>query len=240
MRPAPLQPETFLTKPGKVRVLPQPSLVHDSEGYAVAQGIALPLASPLQQQENLAISRGLRQRNVELLDSLILTYQHRLFRYLLYLTGNRELSEDLFQETWMRVLERGSQYHGAARFDTWLFTIARNLVIDVRRKRTMASLDELCDTNEDERPFEPAAGDPTPLDTCLMRENSERVAAALLTLDPLSREVLVLRFHEELSLEEIAKVTRAHLSTVKSRLYRGLAALKPRILQSRAADGEAR
>lgn len=194
------------------------------------------LATPAQQQENYAIARGLKQHDVELLDSLILTYQHRLFRYLLYLTGSRELSEDLFQETWMRVLQRGNQYNGAARFDTWLFTIARNLVIDVRRKRTMASLEEMCDTGEDDRPFEPSANDPTPLDACLMRENSERVAAALLTLDPLSREVLVLRFHEELSLEEIAKVTRANLSTVKSRLYRGLASLKPRILQETGAE----
>jgi RNA polymerase sigma-70 factor, ECF subfamily len=206
----------------------------------LAQGIALPLTTSAQREENLAIARGLKQRDVELLDTLIITYQHRLFRYLLYLTGSRELSEDLFQETWMRVLERGSQYHGAARFDTWLFTIARNLVIDVRRKRTMASLEELCDTGDDERPFEPAAGDPTPLDTCLMRENAERVAEALMTLDPLSREVLVLRFHEDLSLDEIAKITRAHLSTVKSRLYRGLAALKPRILQTNPANAEAR
>ena len=202
----------------------------------MSRGIALPLASPAQHQENLAIARGLRQRDVELLDTLILTYQHRLFRYLLYLTGSRELSEDLFQETWMRVLQRGGQYQGSARFDTWLFTIARNLVIDVRRKRTMTSLEELYDAADDERPFEPAANDPTPLDTCLMRENSERVAEALLTLDPLSREVLVLRFHEELSLEEISKVTHAHLSTVKSRLYRGLAALKPRILQKAPAE----
>lgn len=189
------------------------------------------VATAAQQQENHAIARGLKHHDVELLDSLILTYQHRLFRYLLYLTGSRELSEDLFQETWMRVLQRGSQYNGAARFDTWLFTIARNLVIDVRRKRTMASLEEMCDKGDDDRLFEPTANDPTPLDACLMRENSERVAAALLTLDPLSREVLVLRFHEELSLDEIAKVTRANLSTVKSRLYRGLASLKPRMLE---------
>jgi RNA polymerase sigma-70 factor (ECF subfamily) len=54
-----------------------------------------------------------------------------------------------------------------------------------------------------------------------------------MTLDTLYREVLVLRFHEELSLEEIAKVTRAPLSTVKSRLYRGLAAIKPAIERSR-------
>ena len=86
----------FLPKQGKDRVLPPYSLVQEGEGAAVAQGIALQLASPAQQQENLAIARGPRQRDIELLDTLILTYQHRLFRYLLYLTGNRELSEDLF------------------------------------------------------------------------------------------------------------------------------------------------
>jgi len=53
------------------------------------------------------------------------------------------------------------------------------------------------------------------------------VQTALAQLDSLHREVLVLRFHEELSLEEIATITGAPLSTVKSRLYRGLAALKP-------------
>jgi len=218
------------------RVLRQASSVQTDEGSLVTPEITLPLATAAQQQENLAIAQGLRQRDVNLLDTLILTYQHRLFRYLLYLTGSRELSEDLFQETWMRVMQRGAQYQGTARFDTWLFTIARNLVIDVRRKRTMASLEEMYEAAGDERPFEPPANDPTPLDSCLMRENSERVAAALLTLDALSREVLVLRFHEELSLEEISKVTRSHLSTVKSRLYRGLAALRPRMLEQKAAE----
>ena len=53
------------------------------------------------------------------------------------------------------------------------------------------------------------------------------------TLEPNYREVLTLRFHEELSLEEIAAITRAPLSTVKSRLYRGLASLKPRLQQLR-------
>jgi RNA polymerase sigma-70 factor (ECF subfamily) len=164
------------------------------------------------------------------LDELILKYQHRLMRYLLYLTSSREIAEDIFQETWMRVLMRGAQFNGNSRFDTWLFTIARNLVVDMRRKRTMASLEELCETHEDERPFEVPAVQPSPLEMCQLRENSSRVAAALLTLEPLYREVLILRFHEELSLEEIAQVTRAPLSTVKSRLYRGLAALRPRML----------
>src|SRR5271157_5040001 len=187
--------------------------------------------------ENILIAQGLRRHDAELLDRLIVQYQHRLLRYLLFLTGNRDLAEDLFQETWMRVLTRGGQYNGAARFDTWLFTIARNLMIDLRRKRTMASLEEMCEVHGEERPFEVASDEPTPFDFYQNRENAQRITQALLKLDPLHREVLVLRFHEELSLEEISKVTCAPLSTVKSRLYRGLAALKPRILESNDQAG---
>jgi RNA polymerase sigma-70 factor, ECF subfamily len=186
--------------------------------------------------ENALIAQGLKRHDAELLDRLILQYQHRLLRYLLFLTGNREIAEDLFQETWMRVLTRGTQYNGSARFDTWLFTIARNLVIDFRRKRTMASLEEMCESDGDDRPFEVASNEPNPFDHYQSSENAQRTAQALLTLEPLHREVLVLRFHEELSLEEISQVTRAPLSTVKSRLYRGLASLKPRL----AAHAEAK
>jgi RNA polymerase sigma-70 factor, ECF subfamily len=191
----------------------------------------LSLTTEQSRAENVQIAQGLKRRDAELLDRLIVQYQHRLLRYLLFLTGNREMSEDIFQETWMRVLTRGTQYNGAARFDTWLFTIARNLVIDLRRKRTMASLESMCENDGDDRPFEIASDEPTPFDRYQSSENGQRVTAALLTLDPLHREVLVLRFHEELSLEEIAQVTHAPLSTVKSRLYRGMAALKPRIAE---------
>ena len=183
-------------------------------------------------QENLAIAAGLKHQEAGLLDELIQRYQHRLLRYLLYLTSSRELAEDLFQEVWMRVLVRGAQFNGKARFDTWLFTIARNLVIDYRRKRTLASLDELVEgTSDEDRPvtFEISDERPTPFERMASREDAERVAEALLALDTVYREVLVLRFHEDLSLQEIATVTRAPLSTVKSRLYRGLASIKPRL-----------
>jgi RNA polymerase sigma-70 factor, ECF subfamily len=191
------------------------------------------------ERENAAIARGLKRQDPELLDQLIETYQHRLMRYLMFLTSKREVAEDLFQEVWIRVLRRGSQYNGQARFDTWIFTIARNLVIDLSRKRTMASLDEMREVSEesDGRPFEIVQEGPSPLEQFQYRENASEVAAVLLTLDPSYREVLTLRFHEEMSLEEIAAVTRAPLSTVKSRLYRGLAALKPELLKLRTGAG---
>jgi RNA polymerase sigma-70 factor (ECF subfamily) len=187
------------------------------------------------QSDNAAIALGLKKQNPELLDHLIELYQHRLLRYLLFLTGKREVAEDLFQETWIRVLIRGSQYNGKARFDTWLFTIARNLVIDLSRKRTMASLDEMSEVNGEDRPFEIAIDAPSPLEQFESREDRAEVGEVLLKLDSTYREVLVLRFYEELSLDEIAGVTKAPLSTVKSRLYRGLAALKPEMERIRAA-----
>jgi RNA polymerase sigma-70 factor (ECF subfamily) len=188
------------------------------------------------ERENAAIARGLKRQDPELLDQLIETYQHRLMRYLMFLTSKREVAEDLFQEVWIRVLKRGSQYNGKARFDTWIFTIARNLVIDLSRKRTMASLDEMREGNDDAdiRPFEIVQDGPSPLEQFQLRENASQVAAVLLTLDRSYREVLTLRFHEEMSLEEIAAVTCAPLSTVKSRLYRGLAALKPELVKLRS------
>jgi RNA polymerase sigma-70 factor, ECF subfamily len=213
---------------------------------AVIRSIFAPGAAALSEEqtrrENLAVAEGLKRQEAGLLDELIVRYQHRLLRYLLFLTGNREMSEDLFQEVWMRVLTRGGQFNGKARFETWLFTIARNLVIDLRRKRTMASLDELFETgNEDDRPMniEVADSHPTPFDTFSSFEDREQIAIALLQLDTLYREVLVLRFHEELTLEEIAKVTRAPLSTVKSRLYRGLAAIKPKLEKAQTRRLEA-
>lgn len=192
--------------------------------------------------ENFAIAHRLKRKEAGLIDELIVRYQHRLLRYLMYLTGNREMAEDIFQEVWMRVLVRGEQYNGRARFETWLFTIARNLVIDLRRKRTMSSLDELVEgtsENDHAMTFEVAADDLTPFDHFSRLEDREKIAAALLGLDTIHREVLVLRFHEGLSLEEIANVTRAHLSTVKSRLYRGMAMLKPRLELARARQEEA-
>ncbi len=186
------------------------------------------------ERENAAIARGLKQQDPELLDYLIENYQHRLMRYLMFLTGKREVAEDLFQEVWIRVLRRGSQYNGKARFDTWIFTIARNLVIDLSRKRTMASLDEMREGGEDERPFEIAEDSPSPLDRYQFKENAAELAQVLGGLEPSYREVLTLRFHEEMSLDQIASITRAPLSTVKSRLYRGLAALKPALISLRS------
>lgn len=167
----------------------------------------------------------LRSRDLDLLESLIERYQYRLFRYLLHLTGHRQTAEDLFQETWVRVLEKGHLYKDKWRFDTWLFSVARHLVIDHARRRKAVSLDELAES-EERRPEIEAEESPNPFELFTLGEQKERVSLALNQLPLSFREVLLLRFQEDMQLDEIAQVVQAPLSTVKSRLYRGLETLR--------------
>jgi RNA polymerase sigma-70 factor (ECF subfamily) len=173
------------------------------------------------ESEASAIARGLRRRDPDLLDRLIEQYQHRLFRYLVYLSGNRELAEDLFQETWIRVLERGHQYDGKHEFSTWLYAVARNLTIDYLRTKRPFSLDGLME-DEEHAPLEPADPRPMAWEVVQQHEQAERISAALVSIPAEYRETVVLRFQEGLALDEIATITGTKLGTVKSRLYRGL------------------
>ncbi len=168
--------------------------------------------------DRTAIATRLRRRDPELLDLLIEQYEYRLFRYLMCLTANRAVAEDLFQETWIRVLDRGDQYNAASSFEGWLFGIARHLAIDYQRRRKWESLDdgaELIATAAASAEAEMAR-----------QEQSAEVRDALGRLPAIHREVLLLRFQEDLPLAEIAAVIDAPVSTVKSRLYRAMEALR--------------
>jgi len=135
------------------------------------------------------------------------------------------MAQDLFQETWLHVLERGTQYRSQWKFEVWLFSIARHLVIDEARRKKATSLQDLVDP-EAGVGFDPAAGGPSPFDETAASEEGRRVARVLTGIPALYREVLTLRFQDELGLEEIASIVKVPLSTVKSRLYRGLDALR--------------
>jgi RNA polymerase sigma-70 factor (ECF subfamily) len=175
--------------------------------------------------ETARIARGLRAMDTELLAELVERCQHRLVRYLLYLTGRREYAEDLAQETWIRVMQRGSQYNGRQRFDPWLFAIARNLAIDDLRKKRKAVATASLPNDGDAILLLPSS-DPSPFEAAAQSEDATRLAGRLQILPPLYREALLLRFQEDLSLAEMAQVLDAPTTTVTSRIYRGLAALR--------------
>jgi len=225
--------------------LSQQTIVADiAQGAAVrtigARNPVFRETDPEYHDDNRAIAARLKKQDPKILDQLILRYEHRLMRHLLYLTGDRELAEDLFQETWMRVLERGSQFRGDSQFVTWLFTIARNLVFDLKRRTpSLRSFEEMTEIG-DERCFHARGGERAAFDHCAAREKERLLAKALPVLTALQREVFMLRFRQEMPLQEIAIVTGAPLSTVKARLYRALATLNSHLARARGTNPEAR
>jgi RNA polymerase sigma-70 factor, ECF subfamily len=175
----------------------------------------------------------LRRGDLDALSVLLAQYQNRLYRFLLRLVRNSAEAEDLFQQTWVRVAEKIGRYDPQRSFEAWLFTLARNLAIDHLRRVQPESLDE------------PLAGDPggttaaerlsstemPALDGILKRERGDRLAEALAQLPVIYREVLTLRFEEEMKLEDIARVLEVPLSTVKTRLRRSLEGLRKTFVQ---------
>jgi RNA polymerase sigma-70 factor (ECF subfamily) len=170
----------------------------------------------------------LRRGDPDALSAAISLYQHRLFRYLVRLVQDAAAADDLFQQTWLLVIEKIGRYDARRSFEPWLFSIARHLAIDFLRRRTGESLDASADSGlAPESRF--AALQPDPLEQLLDFERASTLAACLAELPPIHREVLSLRFEEGMKLEEIADLCGLPLPTVKSRLQRALEGLRGRV-----------
>jgi RNA polymerase sigma-70 factor (ECF subfamily) len=167
----------------------------------------------------------LRRGDPDAFDALLARYQNRLYRYLVRLTANAAVADDLFQETWLRVIRRIHRYDESRPFEPWLFAVARNLAIDHLRKAAPESLDEPSESGESKLAGL-GAHEPGSLERLLERERRDQLERRLEGLPALYREALSLRFEEEMTFEEIAEVLSAPVSTVKSRVQRALSALR--------------
>ncbi len=174
----------------------------------------------------------LRRGDLNALSELIARYQNRLYRYLLRIVREPAEAEDLFQQTWLKVIEKIRSFDASRNFDAWLFTLARNLAIDHLRRIRPESLDEPLDEPLANRWHSETVADrisskdQTALDHALAAELRTEIIEAMAGLPMTYREVLTLRFEDEMKIEEIAKVTAAPVSTVKSRLQRSLEQLR--------------
>jgi RNA polymerase sigma-70 factor (ECF subfamily) len=172
---------------------------------------------------------------------LVERYTPRLYRYLVRFLGSSEtdrnaLAEDILQDTWLRVMERIDHYDPRQPFGVWLFAIARHRAIDLLRQqarqvRHLGSQSRVWENEEGEL-YDPVenlpASSPSVLEELAEADLSERVAGLFDSLPVHYREVLTLRFHEDLELQEIARLLRVPLSTVKTRVQRGLVLLRRR------------
>ena len=172
----------------------------------------------------------LRRGDTAGLAGLMSRHQDRLFRYLLRLAGDEAVAEDFFQQTWLQVAERIGRYDRSRPFAPWLFAVARNLALDDLRRQRPESLDE---RPEPEAPVTP---DADPFARAVARQQGARLADAVAGLAPLDREVLSLRFEEDLALAELASRLAVPLPTAKARLYRALTRLRERLVARAPAE----
>ncbi len=164
---------------------------------------------------------GVQDGEVEKIGILFDRYHGMLFNFLLRLTCDRHLSEDLVQEVFVRLLKYRHTFRGDCRFSTWMFQIARNARIDYLRKY---SREETLD--EEEAAEELVSPDPTPGEQVEQTQELRYVRKALKRLSMDKREVLLLaRFHD-LRYEEIAGIMNCSVATVKTRVFRAMQDLR--------------
>ena len=154
-----------------------------------------------------------RHKNEAALGELVARYHSPIYKFLARYTGDAALADDMAQETFIRLLTHAGP--PPQRFKAWIYAIATNLARDHFRSAAYR-YERLTDFNESEDYLSHA-----PLDT-----DRNDVGAALASLPPEQREVIILRFYHDLKLDEIAEITHAPLGTIKSRLFHALKGLK--------------
>jgi RNA polymerase sigma factor (sigma-70 family) len=154
-------------------------------------------------------------------------HERAVYRYFLRQGAAPALAEDLLQDTWLSVVRNAETFEPRAKFTTWLYTIARNKMVDHWRGRNdMVSLDEAAN-DPDDAPFEIDAGDAHRPDVQAMsRAQARAFVEAVEQLPAAQREAFLLQAEGGLSLEEIAAITNAGHETVKSRLRYAMAKLR--------------
>ena len=189
------------------------------------------LALPSDEDLVLAVQSG----DTNSLGVLVARWEQPLFRFAFRLLQRTEDARDACQETFLRILTKSERFRTGARFSTWMYQIALNLCRDHLRRRTRwkflafdsdeASADRRTEGRADLRDGSDPAG-------ALERDEQRRaIRKALKTLSPEQREVLVLKEFEGLKFKEIAEILGCPESTVKSRMYYGLTALKGALSQ---------
>lgn len=174
-----------------------------------------------------ALMMAYRQGETGAFDELLTRYRTPLFSFLKRLVGDPALAEDLFQETFLRVIRHADRYDAGQKFSSWLYHIARNLAIDALRRQGLRREEKIS-----EEPLDPAAGAE---ETLLEAEQGETLSRALDRLPWEQREVFLLREWAGLSFKEISALTGSPLNTVLGRMHLAVKKLRAAL----SAEGKA-
>jgi RNA polymerase sigma-70 factor (ECF subfamily) len=166
------------------------------------------------------VLKGDRQSYALLVDE----YKSPIYNLAYRMTGNLEDADDLTQETFIRAYQYLWRYDTSKKFFTWLYTLALNLIRNHFKKNKYNKSSEELSAN--------LLADKNPSPETELIETQE-ISVYLLRLEDESRALLIMKFHQGLTFEEIAQITGKSISAVKMRIYRGLEKLKELLKESR-------
>lgn len=161
-----------------------------------------------------------RRGDADAFEQLVVAYRDQVFRLALRMCGSEADADEVAQEAFLSAWKALPNFRGESQFSTWLYQLTTHAAIDLmRREKRQIAADDITEVSA----ADPA---PSPQQQAEQSEQREIVRDAILQLAPEQREVVVLRFMEELSYEEIGAVLKLPSGTVKSRLNRAKAQLK--------------
>jgi len=162
---------------------------------------------------------------------LVSLYQDKLYHMAYRMLNNRQEAEDVVQDTFLRVYKNLDRYDDTMKFSTWIYRIATNLSIDRLRQRKLSySLDAESTDHEGLDGYSMIPSDDrTPESETLLSELQETIRQAIDTLPPKYKTVMVLRYLQDMSLQEIGDVLDMPVTTVKTRVHRGREFMRKRL-----------
>jgi RNA polymerase sigma-70 factor (ECF subfamily) len=171
-------------------------------------------------------------------EALFARHRGALYRFLRRQCGSAPLAEELYQEAWIRVIDARSRYEPRARFTTWLYSIAHNLLADHYRRTSRRPQEATLD--DEDSPLADLSGDlqqepPAMLDR---KRLAQRLVAAIAALPEMQREAFLLQQEGGLSVEEIAAATGVGFETAKSRLRYALTRLRQSLADLQVTDSQ--
>lgn len=174
-----------------------------------------------------AVLEGDRERFGDLVER----YQGRLVNYLYRLLRNQDEAHELAQDVFIKVYQALDRYDPTYKFSTWIFRVAQNAAIDqIRRRRLkLVPIQRPEDASGESHEWDLPSEERGPYGELRNLERGEAIQAAIDALPWEYRELIVMRHYAELSYEEIAKLKRMPLGTVKNKLFRGRQALKEKL-----------
>ena len=154
-------------------------------------------------------------------NQIVYRYKDRLLNFIYRFLNDLDRSEDLVQDTLLKLYTHKDSYREIAKFSTWLYTIAANLARTELRKLKRRKTFSVTELSYEDREFIITSTDADPSDEHLSKNFENNVQKALLDLPDDFKTIIILRDIQELSYDEISKIVELPLGTVKSRINRG-------------------